>query len=73
MKKCRIVERTLRNGEKIFVIQQRHFLFRWWCDAWINLINGAIYLASFDTIEDAKKNLCYFDGTKVVDNIVYEV
>ena len=29
MTKCRIIERTSVDGRKSYVIQQKHFLFRW--------------------------------------------
>lgn len=71
MKKVRIIERTLPSGRINYVIQQKHFLFRWWwVDAWINSMDGAWCTDSFNTLEDAEKNLCYFDGTKVIEKIV---
>ena len=67
-KKARIIKRTLPGGYVIYVIQQKHFLFRWWwVDAWLNSWSGADCKDSFDTLEEAKNNLCYFDGTKAVD------
>lgn len=34
MRKFRIVLETYENGAKIFVVQRRHWLFRfWWCSA----------------------------------------
>lgn len=67
-KKVRIVERTYPSGEKAYVIQQKHFLFRWWwVDAWANSWLGACCNDTFLTLEDARKNLCYFDGTKSKD------
>jgi hypothetical protein len=69
--KARIVERTSPDGEKSYVIQQRNFLFRWrWVDAWINSFCGAACRDSWPTLEEAKNNLCYFDGTPVVDRVV---
>lgn len=69
--KIRIVKRTCVDGRIIYVIQQRHFLFRWWwVDVWINSGMGAYCQDCFDTIEDAKKNLCYFDGSKNNDVVV---
>ena len=71
--KTRIVQRTLVDGEIIFVIQQRHFLLRWlWVDAWINSLSGATCCDSFYTLDDAKKHLCYFDGSVNIDNVVDE-
>jgi len=71
--KTRIIKRILCDGKIKFVIQQPHFLFRWWwIDAWVNSFSGAWCQDSFDTREEAKKNLCYFDGTKVIEEVVYE-
>jgi len=71
MRKVRIVERTGPDGRIRFVIQQKHFLFRWWwVDAWINSSSGAYCTDSFDTLEEAKENICYFDGTKTIDRVV---
>ena len=67
--KVRIVKKTNVDGRVVFVIQQRHFLFRWWwVDAWVN---HSVYTTdSFSTLEEAKKNLCYFDGSKVKQEII---
>lgn len=68
--KARIVERTLVDGRVVFVIQQRHFLFRWWwVDAWMNC--GVECTDTFDTIDQAKSSLCYFDGTKIKETIAH--
>ena len=54
-----------------YVIQQKHFLLRWWwVDAWINSGVGAICQDSFDNLEEAEKNLCYFDGTKCKEEVI---
>lgn len=67
--KARIVERTYPDGTIRYVIQQKHFLFRWiWVDAWMN--SGAYCTDEFDTLDAAKKHLCYFDGSKVVDKVI---
>jgi len=67
----RIVERTRPNGRKQYIIQQKHFLFRWsWVDAWLNSWAGASCQDYFDTLEEAKKNLCWFDGTSFPDKVV---
>jgi len=69
--KTRIVERTGVDGRVQFVIQQRHFLFRWkWVDAWINSWCGAGTQDYFGTLTEARKNLCYFDGSTCVDKVV---
>lgn len=72
MKKCRIVERTNVDGRVLYVIQQKHFLFRWWwVDAWINSEDGASCRDDFTTLEEARRNLCYFDGSKSNDHVVF--
>ena len=69
--KCRIIERTNVDGRKEYVIQQKHFLFRWWwVDAWINSSDGASCRDNFDTLEEAERNLCYFDNSRVVEMVV---
>ena len=71
MKKARIIKRTLVDGRIKYIIQQRHFLFKWmWVDAWINSWCGAWCQDDFDTLEEAKKNLCYFDGSKCKEKVV---
>jgi len=72
MKKVRIVKRTGPDGTVRFVIQQKHFLFKWlWVDAWINSLSGANCTDSFDSFREADENLCYFDGSKSIDKVVY--
>lgn len=69
MRKVRIIERTMPDGRIEFTIQQRHFLFFWWwVDAWMN--NDVSTTDSFSTLEEAQKNLCYFDGTKCREEVV---
>ena len=69
--KARIVKKTFPDGRITYTIQQKHFLFRWlWVDAWINSSAGAACLDSFSTLEEAKRNLCYFDGTKTKIEVV---
>jgi len=64
MEKVRIIKRTMPDGRVKFIIQQKHFLFFWWwVDAWIN--NDVSTIDSFSTLEEAKKEICWFDGTKV--------
>ena len=70
MKKVRIVERTSPSGRVTFVIQQKHFLLRWlWVDGWFNSLDHA--QDSFDTLEEAKRNLCHFDGTRSRNVVVF--
>lgn len=71
MAKVRIVKRTTPLGRVSFVIQQKHFLFRWWwVDAWVNSMLGASCRDSFDTLEEARKYLPLFDGTKIKDEVI---
>jgi len=69
--KARIVERTAPDGRKEYVIQQRHRWFRWWwVDAWINSWAGAACRDSFPTLEEAQRNLCWFDGTPYMERVM---
>jgi hypothetical protein len=69
--KARIVKRTCEDGSIKYVIQQKHFLLRFmWVDAWLNSLAGAACQDSFDTLAQAKKNLCHFDGSKSFDEVV---
>lgn len=69
--KCRIIERTNVDGTIKYVIQQKHFLFFWcWVDAWLNSWNGAACNDSFSTLEEAQKNLCHFNGSKVTERVI---
>ena len=71
MTKVRIVKRTSINGDVSYVIQQKHFIFFWWwVDAGYNSLTECI--DTFATLEKAKKYLCYFDGTKVKDEVIEE-
>lgn len=68
--KVRIVERQF-CGTVQYVIQQRHWLCRWmWVDAWLNAWEGASCQDSFSTLEEARRKLCYFDGTKPEEVVV---
>ncbi len=70
MKKVRIIERTF-NGHSTFVIQQKHFLFKWmWVDGWINSGDGANCRDSYGSLEEAKDNLIYFDGSHATEEVV---
>jgi hypothetical protein len=69
--KTRIIERTSVDGSITYVIQQKHFLFRWmWVDAWENSIDGAACRDSFFTLDEARKNLCYFNGSKPKERVI---
>jgi hypothetical protein len=69
MSKVRIIEKTNVDGTIKYVIQQRHFLFRWWwVDAWVN--HDVATNDTFSSLEEAKNNLCYFDGSKPICKVV---
>jgi hypothetical protein len=71
MKQTRIIKTTMPDGRIEFTIQQKHSIFFWWwVDAWINSSAGASCIDTFSTLEEAKKNLCYFDGTKIKQEII---
>lgn len=71
MDKVRIIERTLPCGQVKYIIQQKHFLFRWWwVDAWINSLSGAWCEDDFDSLSEAVENLCYFDGTPIKEKVI---
>ncbi len=72
--KLRIIKRTYLDKTIEFVIQEKHFLFRWkWVDAWINSSIGAACQDSFSTFEEAEKHLCYFDNSlEIKEEIVFE-
>ena len=66
---CRIIKRTLLNGEVEYTIQQKHFLFWWWwVDGWVN--KDVSTTDSFKTLEEAKANLKYFDGSRCIEKVV---
>jgi hypothetical protein len=69
--KARIVKRTHVDGSVCYVIQQKHFLFRWWwVDAWINSGCGTACKDHFLTLEEARKHLCYFDETQTKEEVM---
>ena len=71
--KTRIIKRTNVDGRVEYVIQQKHFIFRWWwVDAWVNSTGGASCQDSFSTLKEAKENLSYFDNSKVKEEIIEE-
>ena len=73
MVKVRIIERTSVDGKVKYIIQQKHFLFRWWwVDAWVNSMSGAACQDYFCTLEEAKNNLCYFYGSSCIDKVIYK-
>jgi len=71
MPKTRIIKRIKVNGCVEFAIQQKHYLLRWmWVDASYNKFIWE--QDSFKTYEQAKKALCYFDGSKPKVEVVSE-
>ena len=65
--KCRIVERTNIDGSLTYVIQTRHLILRWlWQDGSLSSFRPYTY----ECLEDAQKNLCYFDGTRNKDRVI---
>lgn len=72
MSKARIVEIVRPDGEVRYEIQQKHWLFRWmWvgagCNSWDYYVRD-----SFLTLKEAKKNLCWFDGTQSKAKVICE-
>jgi len=69
MKKARIIKREYPDGSTRYVIQQKHFLFRWWwVDAWVNC--GVDVTDSFGTLKEAENKLLWFDGTNVKETVI---
>lgn len=69
--KCRIIKRTGVDKSIVYVIQQKVFFFGW-RDAWLNSLCGASCRDSFSTLEEAKRNLCYFDNSKIIEEVIEE-
>lgn len=69
--KVRIVKRTNPMGSPWYVIQQKHYLFRWW---WVDASSNQHEhrCDKYYTLEEAKANLCWFDGTPHKDEVVLE-
>jgi hypothetical protein len=70
--KARIVEIIKPNGDVRYQIQQKHWLFRWmWvgvgCNSW-----DAYVQDTYTTLKDAKKQLCWYDGTKSKCTVICE-
>ena len=62
MAKVRTIERTEPDGSKTFVIQGRHFFL---------FMRGHCH-NSFATLPEAQQMLCFFDGTKASEKVVFE-
>ena len=68
MRQARIVKRTMPDGKENFTIQQKHFLlFWWWVDAWVNDPNCT---DTFPTLEEATEKFVWFNGTKIIEEII---
>ena len=68
----RIIKKTSIDGTiDSYIIQKK--LFWWWykCSLGINTCHGSFSKDHFDSLEEAKKHLCYFDGTECKEKIVY--
>jgi len=71
MAKCRIIKRVNVDKRVEYVIQEKHWIFKWiWVDAWLNSWCGACCQDSFSTFEEAKENLCYFDDSKCIEIVI---
>lgn len=71
--KTRIVKRTGVDGGVSYVIQQKSWLWWWiWIDAFDNYISSDRARCYNSTLERAKANLCYFDGSRSTEEIVHE-
>jgi len=72
--KVRIVERTadVVTGRKVYVIEQKHFIFTWWwVEASVN--RDFVYTKdTFNTKQEAIDALPYFDGTNIEDVTVFD-
>lgn len=70
MSKARIVEIIRPDSEVRYQIQQKHWLFRWmWvgvgCNSWDYYTQD-----TYISLKEAKKNLCWYDGTKSKTKVV---
>lgn len=71
MKKARIVERTYPDGRTRWVIQTRHWLFRSrWVDGWLDRCWLPGVTTSYSTLESARANLCWYDGTQTTERVI---
>jgi len=70
--KTRIVKRTHVDNKVTYVIQQKCWYSFGWIDAGLDNALGNYSIDYFSTIEEAEKNLCYFDDSKHTDVVVKE-
>jgi hypothetical protein len=71
--KTRIVERTCVDGRFDYVIQKKSFVFGWY-DAYFETYSdeGHADKAYFATLKEAQEHLCYFNGSKPREKVVFE-
>ena len=68
MNKCRIIKRTGVNGSVNYLIEVKH----WYGWATTKISHPEFYAEeTFVTLEEAQRNLCYYNGTKVKAEVVY--
>ena len=68
---CRIIKTTLPNGREYYTIEQkkkRFFGGYKWKEA--SLWDDECLRTLYDTLEEAQKNLCWYDGTKTKTEVV---
>ena len=63
----RIIKRTAPDGGVKYYIQRKTLWF--WSDVCKSIGEIALTL-SFDTLDKARANLCWYDGTRYKDEIV---
>ena len=75
MCKARIIKRTSCVGYVNYVIQQKHPIFWWkWIDGYrsSNSQSSTCPFIYFESLENAIKDLHYFDGSFPIDEVVYD-
>jgi hypothetical protein len=68
---CRIIKTTLPDGREYYTIEQkkkRLFGGYKWKEA--SLWDDECLRTLYDTLEEAQKNLCWYDGTKTKKEVV---
>lgn len=67
----RIIKRINLDKTIDYIIQKK--LFWWWykCSLCIGTCHGSFQKDCFDSLEEAQKNLCYFDGSKCKEKVVH--
>jgi hypothetical protein len=67
---CRIIKTTLPNGREFYTIEQKKKRFfggyKWKeVNPW-----GSWHRNTYDTLEDAQKDLCWYNGTRTKTEVV---